>query len=621
MSCGLDPPTESYRWKHRKCTKCAEALKRRGYITYAGYQVQANLEVPTCYPGMVSIQGEERPPKKKKWDAVQLNGAVEIDWTAARVRAEFGDRPKRFSDFEKRDLDKLRTPPPKFRITHTLAGIACSGARPMVSRQSAYNQAKALCGRVFLEKTKRPWGEGPCPGVWDWAWQFVDELLPAFETQRMTDTEWLDSMPGVRRRVLRLAMARYRGFGWQKSYEKFKAFVKTELLPGFGKAGGDLTRDFEMMDRIIQGPHDVTHCIAGPWLKPLVKLLKAMWTGEYIHYGSCGPESLHRYLQRLLDMGDGLYFWCDFTGFDTTHSRDTWAFMERLYRRAGVHDPDFWRVMEAWRAPAGRIGPFRYKAGVMNASGRDDTALANGVLNGFATFLSVTAAVLKKPLRLLTLSDVRSMRGVAALSVCGDDSLGKVPPIANDDLCRFRDEVSNNIAKFGFEAKLEVSRDIGDAVYLGQRPYPTRKGWFWGKTIGRSTYKMGWVIDKGQDVMAHLTGIADMHVLCSSHVPVLSDLAKKIVELRQGAKRTPPELDPNKPWMWTYQSGVDYDDITIAHVARVYSKLSPGLGDGEDYVVTPSDVRDLIEEIKGVRALPCVVGHRLWRRMIYADDL
>jgi hypothetical protein len=139
---------------------------------------------------------------------------------------------------------------------------------------------------------------------------------------------------------------------------------------------------------------------------------------------------------------------------------------------------------------------------------------------------------------------------------------------------------------------------------------------------------MGWVKeDPGRDVMAHVTGIADMHARCSAHVPILADLANKIVELRAGAKRTPVELDPNRPWEWTYNSRlgdavVKYDLETIAAVARTYTSRSSELNLKEaDQVVTIADVLDLISTIRRVEKLPCVVDHWLWRRMVLLDDL
>lgn len=584
------------------------------------------MRVPTCYPGIVAVRGEAVDPTESKMKDVDLLDAegssmVKINWDSVKVaKSNYSNRPKsraKWVDMELKDLAKLKKFTETPRFTHVLCGIALSGARPMVSASCAYNQGKALLGRVFRRPGENPWGRGPAPGVWEWAAGFIDELLPEFRSEKMSVEEWLHSMPSRRRKPLERAALRLQRLGWSDSYAKFNSFVKDELLPGFSKQGGDLVRIESMLDRLIQGPSDETHVIAGPWLKPLVRKLKKLWSADNnIHYGSCGPESLHKFLVNKIVDAAHSYFWCDFSMYDNTHSDDSWDFMEKIYRRAGIDEVNFWNVMRVWRRPEGTIGPMKYKARVMNASGRDDTALANGVLNGFATYLSVTAAFLGKPLMEVTLSDVRSVSGVISLSVCGDDSLGALPVMSDVELAALKASVKENIAMFGFEAKLEVSQSVHNAVYLGMRPYPTSEGWYWGKTIGRSTYKMGWMTLRGgplsRDPMAHVTGIADMHRLCSSHVPVLSDLAEKIIELRKGAKRTPVVLDPNRPWEWTYKAGVKYDERTLRHVAEVYSTHT---------LVSTDDVKRLIEEIHEIKSLPCVLDNWLWRRMVEADDL
>jgi hypothetical protein len=379
-----------------------------------------------------------------------------------------------------------------------------------------------------------------------------------------------------------------------------------------------------MVDRLIQGPDDVTHCIAGPWLKPLVKKLKQLWgPSSMIHYGSCKPDSLRTFLRERLVADSGFFFWSDFSMFDCTHSADSWAFMERLYKRAGIDEPDFWKVMDAWRQPSGLIGPFKYKANIMNASGRDDTSLANGVLNGFCSFLSAAAAWLQKDVLALTKADLHTVSGLLSLSVCGDDSIGRLPSLTASESEAFAFAFRKNVAMFGFEAKLGYSDRLVDAVYLGHRPLPVAGQWLWGKTIGRATYKMGWLVDDGsRDPLAHITGVADMHVRCSKHVPVLYDLASKIVELRQGAKRTPYVYDPNKPWQEPDESGAMYDDATLKAVAEAYTtRPCCGTPAAVDQEVTVADVKSLISAIRGIKRLPCVLDHWLWKRMVAADDL
>lgn len=597
-------------------------------MTYSGFQVQENLHVPKVHPGIVKILGEAFPPDAAKWSTVAIPaGSVKVCWaTALQKKQVFTDRGRRWDDFVVADLARL-SPVPELKFTHSLAGIGCSGARPMVSANCQYNNAKALLGRVFRTPSMKPWGTtGPAPGVWAFAETFATNLLPEFRAKPLTKEEWIQTMPSNRRKALTKAHKRLVDRGWNDSCKQFKAFVKTELLPGFDKDGNGLVRIEAMMDRIIQGPADETHVIAGPYLKPLIKRLKEVWSdSDPIFYGSTTPEHLHKWLDETLIQGSYTYIWCDFKMFDNTHSADSWAFIEGLYKKAGIEDPLFYKVMDAWRAPSGQIGSFKYQANVMNASGRDDTALSNGLLNGFASYLSAAAAWLEIPLMKLTVELLNSVKGLIRMSVCGDDSLGTIPLMSQERLSKFRQDMSDNIAMFGFEAKLCASTNLYDAVYLGMRPFPTRKGWFWGKTIGRATYKMGWVLNKNndRDVMAHITGIADMHILCSRHVPVLSDLAYKIHELRNGAKRTPVRLNPDKPWEWTMKSGVKYDEITLQAVADTYTTHTKEENKLKltDVKVTKEDVKDLIAEIEGVTRLPCVLDHWLWKHMIWVDDL
>ncbi len=597
-----------------------------GASTESGLQLVENLPLPTAYPGIVAVPAEEMPPPPKRIKNVKLpGGALKIRSSETMFRASGG--PK-WCDVVVSDLEKLRSEG-GFKRALTFAGIGCSGARPMVSAKSNYVAMKSILCRFFREPTEadlkdRPWGRGPEKGTWEWARQFVDVLLPLFEAEAMTFEEWLEGMPTRRKMALEMAWHTYRRDGWRKRYRKFKAFIKTELLPGFGKTERDLVKLENMVDRLIQGPHDATHCIAGPYLKPLLGRLKEVWSHDSnIFYGATKPEYLHKFLNERLLSDNATFFWSDFSMFETTHSNDSWDFMEYLYRRARIQGIDFWKVMKVWRRPEGNLQGFKYRAPVMNASGRDDTSLANGVLNGFATYLSVCAAWLQIPLRELTPEMVRACRNDVVLSVAGDDSIGRLPPMSHERARKLAAEVRVNVARFGFVTKFAYSERLSDAVYLGLRPYPTAKGWFWGKTIGRASYKFGWLLDRGdRDPLAHVTGIADMHSLCSTHVPVLSDLARKIVELRNGKKRTPVSMDPNRPWEWTQKSGVEYDDTTLEAVAAAYTiRPRPGMEVETEMVVTAEDIRVLIGEIRAIERIPCVLDNWVWRHMVFADEL
>lgn len=512
---------------------------------------------------------------------------------------------------------EARTP----RWLSVLAGIGCSGAYPAVSNNSPYNQFKALCGRMFRTPRNRP-VEG--------AYELLASLKSFFLLGGLTASpysveQWLTTMPSQRRKKLSSAAEFYRRFGLLPFHRNFTSFIKVEALPGFSKNDvGELEELHEMLDRLINGPHDVTHVIAGPYIKPICRALKDMWdyTGP-VFYGSAKPEKLHKWLQRLVTH-PGTYFWCDYSMMDNSHTNESWDFVEQIYRDNGIDNPDFWKVMSWWRKPVGTIGPFKYQGNVMNASGRDDTAFANALLNGFVAYVSAVAAYLAKSPFALTLRDLRSHQDDIFVSVCGDDSLGRLPPLSNEEQRRFCKEFNRNVAYFGFDAKLNLSDSLCDCVYLGNRPYQTRKGWFWGKTIGRSTYKMGYVINRPDcDALAHITGVADMHVLTSSHVPVLSDLAAKICELRSAAKRTPVIPDPEKPWLWTYQSNLPYDELTLEGVVHAYNYRASQVRDttGKSCLLTTSELRGLIAEIQAVDTLPFIIRSPVWQRLIWADDL
>jgi hypothetical protein len=262
----------------------------------------------------------------------------------------------------------------------------------------------------------------------------------------------------------------------------------------------------------------------------------------------------------------------------------------------------------------------------MNASGRDDTALANAILNGFAMTLSAAAAWYKKDLMSLTPADVESLKTVLQLSVCGDDTLGFLPPLPDRERAEFLTRLRANIGRFGFEAKAFASDKFSDGVYLGHRPLPVNGRYYWHKTLGRCLYKVGWQPDVVGDGAAYMHGIMRMHTLCSAHTPILADIATTYCSLRAGSKVTEAKLDNDRPWEWMGMSNPGhYADDTIAELAAVYSsERSQTRGDLEPHsvVVTSSDIRHCIEYVKAnTLAVPCVLDHWVLKHMVWVDDL
>lgn len=601
QSCGRLQP-KRFRWRNRLCDICRPQGRLQQNVFESAIQLAEGYEVPMCYPGQVVLDGRENPFPEAKLATITIK--------PGQVQRRQGGK---WVDMVAADLEKLHFDEPRPEVSLRLSGMAVAGATPMVSARSDRNAAKALLGRAFQRAPV-----SPQKGIWT---KLVPGLLhlllpEGLNSERMSDDEWLASMPADRRRPLTRAMEEYRTGGLQKRHATFRAFVKREKLPNFTKRRHQghpyLTAGCSMVDRLIQGPHDVTHCVAGPWLKPCLAALKRQWTcSSPIFYASTGPAEMQKWLSGC----SGSAFWSDFSMFDNTHSDASWNFVESLYQRF-VDDDDFWRVMKDWRAPRGFIRGIRYRANVMNASGRDDTALANGLLNGIATSLSVAAALAGCSVMSLTPPAVQQALAVMKLAVCGDDSLYFLPPAYNND--KFKEVVKENIAAFGFYAKsVESSDHMVKAVFLGCRPVRVSGEWTWTKTTGRALYKLGWELEPKGDGAAWFTGVAEAVEITCRNNPILHSIAKRTLQLRAGLPRTPyrPE-EPGRGMTDFYASGHTtalWDAQSIQDFCDAYST--------EDWLVTPRDVQGCLDQIAGVHTLPVVLDHPLLKWCVWLDDL
>lgn len=595
--------------------------------TRLGSEVQEGKQCAGGQCGLVYLEPTRLPAPAKKlaastFDAKcpQAKSGPGIKVLASVVRRA-GAR-KRWVDLEREDMACLsRTPLPKLHVARVV-GPVISGVPAMVTAKSNDMAMAALACRMF--RSPPP----PEVGVWDIASRLRRDVLPLYDDcpPEMDWREWLDGMPKRRQAPLREAMKLWQDYGWDNKYGEFHSFIKEEILPCIDKDEWGLLPLKSVVARLINAPHDVTHCIAGPKIKPYLAWLKAQWHYQSpLFYGSTTPGKLQKWLTRMTYGRRRMVFWSDYSMFDSSHNEETWALVEDLYRQHR-HDADFMRVLNAWRAPKGKIGDLKYIGRVMNASGRDDTAFANAVLNGFAMKLSVCSAWCGVPLEELTAAHLSKCDLDIDISVCGDDALGFMPDIGRDAMLKFRDAVKANLKRFGFDAKFFCSDRYEDAVYLGHRPYQVGEDWFWGKTLGRALYKLGYQRGISGDPCAHFMGICKMHEVCSKHVPVLSDLTQAYLDCNVGCKVNPYTPDENKPWEFMGHGAPGwYDTATLDSVARAYTvdrrpcreDLSP-----RDVLVTRADVVDLISYIKSaVDGTPCVLDHWLLRHMVWVDDL
>jgi len=586
-SCSKAPPPRpaKYRWKHRVCTECQKSLETCGAISSMGRDIQMNSTVANGPPGRVHMYSSTLPPKKKKWEQVEVPpGAITIRTSDAPWMAGVKTMAK-VLEVTKDDIFKIDTTLEKRRQECVLAGIAISGCYPMVTRKGLYSKMQALLGRAFLRKPES------CPNAWKKMEELKYLVLPegALDGPQMDVEDWIASMPGRRKRALRRAHKQYLADGLITDRDlTFSAFVKQELLASFEEYEGSVSKELEeSIARMIMAPQDKAHVVVGPVIKPKLLRLKDHWNYEnWLFYGATTPKNLQCWLDRSVgDCPDGevFAFWCDFSMFDCTHNAYSMKLIESYYSEMKT-DTVFKRIIDAWRMPAGTMGELKFRLQqIMLASGRDDTALMNALYCGFTMGLAVAAAVRNKRLEDLDSGDILFAMAYVRISICGDDTLGFLPKNMWSRRAQIMTNIQDNLSRFGLVSKLDCSCYLGSAVYLGMRPYnvPTPRGrmWLWGRTIGRAAYKMGWMLDLAKgDAAAWAVGVADAIARTQPYVPLLSDLAEKVVELSVGCKRTPVLEDPNKPWThWTPHENLGqltYDDQTLACLILSYDTPS-----------------------------------------------
>jgi hypothetical protein len=352
----------------------------------------------------------------------------------------------------------------------------------------------------------------------------------------------------------------------------------------------------------------------------LVVRLKYVWDGSGpIFYASRKPAELQGWLDDRLAEGSFTAFAADYSMFDNSHSRQSWEFMENLYRSCGSdYHTDFSKVMDQWRRPhgfmSGKGWTLKYQADIMNCSGRDDTSLANGVLNGMAIFLSATAAYYRVSPSELT--DEMLRQSPIRVAVSGDDSLGFMPCIPLDQHPDFKARLSINIGCFGFDADgdkiVMVDNNPIELVFLGMRPYPVGNRWLWGRTIGRALYKFGWKTGPVfGDLAAWFTGECRAIVETQKHVPLLYDMCAAYLRTREGCRETAFTADAFRPWAdFTGFPTAEYDSGTLRAVASLYGVSFGAILDCREHAVAAIE-----------RATPCVISHPVLTSIVSQDDM
>lgn len=583
------------------CPSCVASLAAKGYVCGRGSDVQRGLVPSAGSCGAVDVEGAVLPPPESKFQGFRdLSGRLKLKKSGGKS-VQVGPTDLARITVEERNRTRCR-----------LVGAAIAGATPLVSHLCLYNALKAVLCRVFRSPKETARFD-----YWAMARRMDDFLLHDFCYEAvvpMSILEWIGEAPLRRKKALFEAAIELGLYTWRDAWRWFSSFLKGEKLPFFEAYCGHLKMLEAMVDRLIQGPHDCTHLIVGPLVKPLTKRLKRVWHNtNCIFYAAVSVEKLDEWFNLFFSEGSwGLM--CDYTMFDNSHSSLSWSWVESLYHRLGLHllDSRFPLVMDAWREPHGRLHgkgwTLTYMAYIMNASGRDDTALANALLNGVGMFLSLCAVLKNKRVPDLSSSDIIWGEANIRLSVCGDDSLAILPQVGRSPEL-FCQALSLELAGFGFTAgadKMKVSQDPFDFVYLGMRPYPHSGKWWFAKTIGRALWKLGWRLDSTGDDTAWMAGNCEQVASTQQIVPLYIDAAEVYLSQHRGP-RTKVKGDQNRPWQ-RQTATPKYNEGVLEYVSRGYD-------------IQVSELRECIRMIRGTQDFPTVWDHPVLTRIMCVDEM
>jgi hypothetical protein len=281
-----------------------------------------------------------------------------------------------------------------------------------------------------------------------------------------------------------------------------------------------------------------------------------------------------------------------------------------LYERIYDGRPEtLWKALNVWRQPIGEAYSrkddvcFKWKSPVCNASGRDDTALANAILNATVLSLSICAAINNVEIEDITPEMYSSMRSTTKISIVGDDSL-----VGFDfDVAPFAQQIEKNIRRFGLSVKAQHSTELMDVTYLAMFPLPVGGKWLWAPTIGRRLYKAFFKSDESGNGAAWCRGVAQQLAL-NRHVPILYELAAKVDELLKGGKISREIVDENRIWAARTAATKDYDSTTVDALCKRYG-------------VTHAQVFEDIRRINSIAGLPAVAHLVVPMKACMLDDL
>lgn len=431
---------------------------------------------------------------------------------------------------------------------------------------------------------------------------------PQIRTDRVNS--WIFSFPAKRKKEFWDAIV---ALDMTTRHYKFDFFIKKELAvqgPRFG-----VNETCAANPRVICSPANITHIMMGPYTKRLTHLLHSQWGVEsFITYaGGLSPAQMLSWLNKHVQPSCVEFTKIgmvavenDFSKFDCTYNANTLDLILAVYRLWGFdimgtpHFEQLRRIWHSWSRPCGYTSSGRtIKAALMNASGRDDTALMNALVNGCVQIYAYLCVMFEvNDPNTLNSAQLSWFKENVAIIVLGDDSLTILPERNYRGSRWDQKQVGDYVALFGFEARdMKVHRFPYDSVFLGCRPYPaiynflnkatglveSRQVAAWGPTIGRRLVRFSTMIpsSEGVDAFAWLKGVNISTMTAYGFVPILSDITTRMLELNLTRQETPVSVvDRHKMMMFmpgleevtrnNNQRGNVYEGTTMSIVERVY---------------------------------------------------
>lgn len=583
--CRLWAPRK-YHWKHGLCQECSAQYNSGRNTTdvsrhYADSETPFSLNIGIHEPRQfVHLQPCEAREKVKP-----IRPAAKLDVPKEQLRGKV-------SGFSKPEKNRYnRTTPP------VLVGIGLA-SKVGVFEANVDTEATALRTRLFAQPETGPrrgafeelldfglkWEllgqpvtspskETFChiedwPAEWWKMAGFKERLneyavISGYEVDKHRDGvkgSWISTFPPGRRSQFWKALMK-----GCPSKITFSFFLKRELAVLACRWGRE-SRD-RVNPRVICSPDDYSHILLGPRLRGLTRHLHTLWgTENWVTYaGGLTPQEMHMWSQDKFSP-DCLRFAHphtiaienDFAKFDCTYTQPALDMVQKIYAHWGydvLNGRESKLVWDGWGRPEGymKSSGRRIRGPVMNASGRDDTALMNALLNGLIQGFAFASILLNRSdPQNATALEMAWVRRSVSLIVLGDDSLTLCPRFGIDGATWGEKEVGDIIARFGFEARDMAVRDMPcKCVFLGCRPYPALhpplspgEGWrlepTWGPTIGRRIVRLGTLLDgAGKDPFAWLRGICKSASMSYPHVPYLNDIIARMDSLNLSRQTTP----------------------------------------------------------------------------------